>query len=123
MAEEIMRLLLATLLSTSSLLGVMPAQAQFTNPDPPECDEAGCRTACEDYGAGIKGCIYLNVISRNYPYVTFKTSYEREISEANCPQFKLRTLRVEDGMPNRWEQVMPGSMDYAKLMQACTLKK
>ena len=118
-----MKLLLATLLSTSSLLAVIPAQAQYTNPSPPECDEiAGCRTACTDYGAGIKGCIYLKVISRNFPYVTFKTSFEQEISEANCPQFKLRTLRVEDGIPNRWEQVIPGSRDYAKPMQACTVR-
>ena len=112
-----MKLLLATLLSTSSLLGVIPAQAQYTNPSPPECMGAGCRTACRD-----GRCIYLKVISRNFPYVTFMTSFEREISEADCPQFKLRTLRVQDGMPSRWKQVIPGSRDYAKLMQACTVR-
>ena len=80
-----------------------------------ECEDGWCRTGCKD-----GGCIYLNVVSKNYPYVTFQTTYEGHKSQVDCSQFWLRYIR-DDGSYSPWDMKRPSFVDQAKMATACHL--
>ena len=94
-----MKLLLATLLSTSSLLIASCAEAQCRN----GWFEAGCTRNDE--------CLYVKFISGNYPYVTYwvNSPSGKFKVEADCQQFKSRNV-YDSGDKGAWNDAMHGTL-------------
>ena len=107
-----MKLLLASLLSVSSLLIASPAKAK--------CLNGWCEAGCTKDG----NCGYVKVIKMVYPYVTFR--YNRPdkgkfMIQANCEEFKSRIIR-SNGTKRPWVEAMPGTMRETYIRQACGMR-
>jgi hypothetical protein len=79
-----------------------------------ECERGWCKTAVREGG----GYIRLNVVERNYPYITFQTTFEKHKSQVDCTQFKLRYMS-DDGSYSPWDTSLPDFRDQAKIATAC----
>ena len=79
-----------------------------------EGKESQYQTAVREGG----GYINLNVVERNYPYITFQTTFEKHKSQVDCTQFKLRYMS-DDGSYSPWDTSPPDFRDQAKMATAC----
>ena len=85
----------------------------FLIPVPAEARNGWMKGGCEMDG----GCYYQKVISKNWPYVTFKsnTPYGPFTEVADCQQWRKRY----SDEPGRWKDVMPGSIGEANMRNVC----
>ena len=79
-----------------------------------ECYKGWCKTAVSEGG----GYINLKVIERNYPYITFQTTFEKHKSQVDCTRFQLRYID-DDGVISPWDTSLPDFRDQAKMATAC----
>ena len=96
------------------LLVALPSLIFATSAFADECEIDSCRTACDADG----GCIYLHVVSTNYPYVVFTTTYEGHKTEVDCSQFRLRDIN-DSGSRSSWDLSQPDFIQQSKIATAC----
>ncbi len=120
------RFLVAASLVSASLISAAPEALA-------ECRSGWCKVGCYKDGS----CMYVKLISRNYPYVIYlmedfdqsnKSNYMFEYT-GDCQQFKYKITgfngnpisNANKDLADLWRSVMPGSSGEAHLQRACNM--
>ena len=100
------------LVTLPSLLFAAPVFTQ-------NCLDGWCLAGCDMDDV----CDYVQVISKDYPYVKFLVSSPAGMlkKEADCQQYKSRFIRG-NGSKSSWSPAEPESLGYRMIETACNVK-
>ena len=84
-----------------------------------ECQDGWCVGGC-----GEEDCDFVQVLSKNYPYVIYMQDSQNAMfkRQVDCQRYRSRTIEVDgDAYDGEWVQAIPGSVGEQTLSTVCNM--